>query len=66
MFREHQQKSLDVATYLLLRDIDKNLNRIDIPTANYTRTEEHFKLALWLRVQLPTPLFNPRKPPRKV
>ncbi|RZC42436.1 protein CASC1-like [Asbolus verrucosus] len=64
LFRQQQAKSLDVATYRLLRDIEKNLHRIDIPTADYKYQDDNIALCLWLRVQLPTPLPNPRRPPK--
>lgn len=53
-----------MATYRLLRDIDTRLNRIDIPTADFNIDEKDFKLSLWLYVQLATPMFNPRAPPK--
>lgn len=62
LFREQQAKSLDVATYRLLRNIEKNLNRIDIPTADYRYQDNNLALCLWLRIQLPIPLPNPRRP----
>ncbi|XP_015837771.1 dynein axonemal intermediate chain 7 isoform X2 [Tribolium castaneum] len=64
LFRQQQAKSLDVATYRLLRDIERNLHRIDIPTADYKYQDDNIVLCLWLRVQLPTPLPNPRRPPK--
>lgn len=62
MFRQHQELSLDTATYRLLRDIDRKMNRVDIPTADFQFRDEHFVLYLWLRVQLPTHYPNPRRP----
>lgn len=53
---------MDAAIYKLLRDINKNLNRIDIPTADYRRRENNFGFCLWVLVQLPTCMFNPRAP----
>ncbi|XP_074031121.1 dynein axonemal intermediate chain 7 isoform X1 [Leptinotarsa decemlineata] len=64
LFREHQKESLDVATYRLLRCVEKNLNRIDIPTADFNYKNEDINLSIWLRVQLPIPLPNPRRPPK--
>ncbi|XP_063926331.1 axoneme-associated protein mst101(2)-like isoform X2 [Zophobas morio] len=64
LFRVQQAKSLDVATYRLLRNIEKNLHRIDIPTADYKYQDDNIALCLWLRIQLPTPLPNPRRPPK--
>nr|CAH7717915.1 unnamed protein product [Callosobruchus chinensis] len=64
LFRDQQQDSLNVATYRLLRNIEKNLHRIDIPTADYKFSDEHIKFNIWLRVILPIPLPNPRRPPK--
>lgn len=64
LFRQQQAKSLDVATYRLLRDIEANLHRIDIPTADFKYQDENIALCMWLRIQLPTPLPNPRRPPK--
>lgn len=64
LFRKLQDESLNTAIYRLLRDINKNLNRIDIPTADYRRKEANFGFCLWVLVQLPTPMFNPRAPSR--
>lgn len=63
IFREHQQTSLDVATFQLLRNIDKNMERIDIPTAIYNHVDENYKFLLWLKVHLPVPEFDPKAPP---
>lgn len=63
-FRRNQSKSLDVATYRLLRNIEKNLHRIDIATADFRHQDDNMTLCLWLRIQLPTPMPNPRKPPK--
>lgn len=64
LFRDHQKENLEVATYKLLRNIEKNLRRIDIPTADFDFADENINLSLWLRVQLPIPLPNPRRPPK--
>ncbi|CAH2005740.1 unnamed protein product [Acanthoscelides obtectus] len=64
LFRDQQQDSLDVATYRLLRNVEKNLHRIDIPTADYDFADENIKFSIWLRVILPIPLPNPRRPPK--
>lgn len=64
LFRENQHLNLDTATYRLLRDIDKNLHRLDIPTADYHREEENYALNIFVMVQLPTPIHNPRAPIR--
>ncbi|KAJ8978342.1 hypothetical protein NQ317_002651 [Molorchus minor] len=64
LFRDYQKQNLDVATYRVLRDVEKNLNRIDIPTADFDFQNDYFKLSIWLRVQLPIPLPNPRRPPK--
>ncbi|XP_057651081.1 dynein axonemal intermediate chain 7-like [Diorhabda carinulata] len=64
LYIEHQQMSLDIATYRLLRNVSKNLVRLDIPTADYNYKDPYVTLCLWLRVQLPTPLPNPRRPPK--
>uniref|UniRef100_A0A6P7H4T2 Protein CASC1-like n=1 Tax=Diabrotica virgifera virgifera TaxID=50390 RepID=A0A6P7H4T2_DIAVI len=64
LFRDSQQTSLDVATYRLLRNVFKNLVRIDIPTAEYNFKDSFVTLCVWLRVQLPKPLPNPRRPPK--
>ncbi|GLV37041.1 uncharacterized protein CBL_02127 [Carabus blaptoides fortunei] len=63
-FRTYQEYNLDCAAYRLLRDIHKHLNRVDIPTATYVREDQHFKICLWVLVQLPIPMPNPKKPPR--
>nr|CAI5836688.1 unnamed protein product [Callosobruchus analis] len=64
LFRDQQQDNLNVATYRLLRNIEKNLHRIDIPTADFKFSDEHIKFNIWLRVILPIPLPNPRRPPK--
>ncbi|XP_060533824.1 dynein axonemal intermediate chain 7 [Cylas formicarius] len=64
MFRDRQKESLDVATYKLLRNVEHNLNRINIPTADFNFKDEYVTLCLWLRVMLPIPLPNPRRPPK--
>lgn len=51
-----------MATYKLLRDINKRMNRIDIPTADFTIIDENFILCLRLNVKLATPMHNPRAP----
>lgn len=66
LFRQHQQLSLDTATYRMLRNIETKLRRIDIPTADFHFKDEHFIMYVWLRVQLATPLPNPRKPAKCV
>ncbi|KAF2885426.1 hypothetical protein ILUMI_20706 [Ignelater luminosus] len=63
LFREYQQKSLDVASYRLLRDIQNNLYRLKLSTADFQRKEEHFALYLYVLVRLPTCMPNPRTPP---
>ncbi|GJQ85901.1 hypothetical protein Trydic_g21756 [Trypoxylus dichotomus] len=63
--REQQHENLDMATYRLLRDINARMNRPDIPTADFTITDEHFILCLWLTVNLATPMHNPRAPAKK-
>lgn len=62
IFRQYQATSLNTATYNILRSIDKKMNKIDIPTANYNFKDEYVILCIWLRVQLPIPLPNPRRP----
>ncbi|KAJ8935184.1 hypothetical protein NQ314_012940, partial [Rhamnusium bicolor] len=64
LFRDLQQETLDVVTYRLLRCVESNLHRIDIPTADFDFNDKNFKFSLWLRVQLPIPLPNPRRPPK--
>ncbi|XP_076256077.1 dynein axonemal intermediate chain 7 [Rhynchophorus ferrugineus] len=64
LFREHQSTSLDVTTYKLLRDVEHNLNRINIPTADFNFKDDYVTLCIWLRVMLPIPLPNPRRPPK--
>ncbi|XP_023310803.1 protein CASC1-like [Anoplophora glabripennis] len=64
LFRDHQKENLEVATYKLLRNIEKNLHRIDIPTADFNFADENLNLSIWLRVQLPVHLPNPRRPPK--
>ncbi|XP_066153892.1 dynein axonemal intermediate chain 7-like isoform X3 [Euwallacea fornicatus] len=64
LFRDFQTDSLDVATYRLLRDVENNLNRINIPTANFNFKDDFVTLCIWLRVMLPIPLLNPRRPPK--
>ncbi|KAL1500843.1 hypothetical protein ABEB36_006270 [Hypothenemus hampei] len=64
IFRNHQATSLDITTYGLLRDVEHNLNRINIPTADFNYKDDHLTLCLWLRVILPIPLPNPRRPPK--
>ncbi|KAK9754209.1 Cancer susceptibility candidate 1 N-terminus [Popillia japonica] len=63
--RDQQQENLDMATYKLLRDINKRMNRIDIPTADFTIIDENFILCLRLNVKLATPMHNPRAPAKK-
>ncbi|XP_030757372.1 protein CASC1-like [Sitophilus oryzae] len=64
LFREYQTASLDVATYKLLRNVEHNLNRINIPTADFSFKDDFVTLCIWLRVMLPIPLPNPRRPPK--
>lgn len=63
-FRQHQQLSLDTATYRMLRNIDTKLHRADIPTADFHHKDDHLIIYIWLPVQLATPLPNPRRPPK--
>lgn len=64
LFRDYQANCLDVATYRLLRNVERNLNRINIPTADFNFKDDHVTVCVWLRVMLPIPLPNPRRPPK--
>ncbi|XP_050302897.1 dynein axonemal intermediate chain 7-like [Anthonomus grandis grandis] len=64
LFRDYQASSLDVATYRLLRNVEHNLNRLNIPTADFNFKDDIVTLCIWLRVMLPIPLPNPRRPPK--
>ncbi|KAH1003077.1 dynein axonemal intermediate chain 7 isoform X2 [Dendroctonus ponderosae] len=64
LFRQYQAASLDVATYRLLRNVEHNLNRLNIATADFHFKDDHVTMSLWLRVMLPVPLPNPRRPPK--
>lgn len=63
-FREYQTRSLNSVTYNILRHIDKHCHRIDIPTADYSFKDEYVVLNMWLKIQLPIPMPNPRRPPK--
>lgn len=64
VFRQYQSRSLNSVTYNILRSIDKNLRKIDISTADYNFNDQYITLSIWLKVQLPVPLPNPRRPPK--
>ncbi|KAK5638603.1 hypothetical protein RI129_012898 [Pyrocoelia pectoralis] len=64
LFREHQQKSLDIATYKILRDVSQKMNSIQLTKADFNITEEYFTISLWTMVSVPKPYPNPRAPPR--
>lgn len=63
-FRTYQNYNLNCATYRLIRDIEKQLVRLDLPTAQIITTHEHFAICLWALVQLPIPMPNPKRIPR--
>lgn len=48
-------------TYKLMRDVDKNMNHVNLYIGDYNFKDENFTLCLWLKFKMPTPLFNPRK-----
>lgn len=64
LIKEFQNSSLDIATYRVLKYIDMNMNRIDIPTADFHFRDDFVDMNLWLRLNLPIPLPNPRRPPK--
>ena len=51
--RDHQQKRLDFATYKLLRDVNKNLEIIDMTKRKYVLESKYFTLNLWNVTHLP-------------
>ncbi|KAK6626808.1 hypothetical protein RUM44_009285 [Polyplax serrata] len=51
--RCEQQKRLDLATHKLLRNIETNLEAIDMTTSKYTLESRHFTLNLWNKTLLP-------------
>lgn len=59
--REKQRLAMEAVTYNILRNISK-MNRINLTTADFNYKDDLFTLCLWLQVQLPVPLFNPRRP----
>lgn len=64
LLNEFQTLSLNVATYKLLKCVEKNMNRVDIPTAEFNFRDDYMDISVWLRVNLPIPLSNPRRPPK--
>lgn len=63
-FRDYQCRSLNSVTYNILRHTDKNLHRIDITTADFNFKDKYIVLNIWLKVQFPIPMPNPRRPPK--
>lgn len=53
---------MDTATYRLLRDVRRKLNRTNLSKAEFRKEEENYCLFLWLIVSLPACMRNPRKP----
>ncbi|CAH1102220.1 unnamed protein product [Psylliodes chrysocephalus] len=64
LFRDQQTVCLDIATYRLMKNVGKNMNRVNIPIADYNFKDDYSTICVWLRVQNPIPLTNPRRPPR--
>lgn len=52
--RVEQQNHLDTATYRLLRNIEQNLEPIDLTASKLLKTSLYFTLALWAGI--PTPI----------
>lgn len=63
LVKDFQIHSLNVATYTLLKRVETNMDRIDLSTAYYNFCDDYMDLNVWLRVNLPIPLPNPRRPP---
>lgn len=60
-----QQNSLDRIVYKLLRDIDQNMDsKENIKIATFEHTDVYFSISLWVLVQLPIPMFDPRRKKR--
>ncbi|KAB0802587.1 hypothetical protein PPYR_04773 [Photinus pyralis] len=64
LFRERQQRSLDIASYRILRDISNKMNNIQLVKADFNIVEEQFTICLWTMVSVPKSYPNPRAPPR--
>lgn len=56
--RYQQQKHLDTATYKLLRNLEKNLQPIDLQTCKFISSSQHFTLYLWAEIVMPVPMSS--------
>ncbi|KAK9884186.1 hypothetical protein WA026_005139 [Henosepilachna vigintioctopunctata] len=63
IFRQQLEEMMEKMTFKILRDITTNMHAIDLETGDFNYKDDRFILCLWLKFQLPKPLFNPRKPP---
>ncbi|XP_044763587.1 dynein axonemal intermediate chain 7-like [Coccinella septempunctata] len=60
-FRVQLKEMMEMMTFKLLRDVDKNMNHVSLYIGDFNFKDDNFTLCLWLKFRMPTPLFNPRK-----
>ncbi|XP_045465438.1 dynein axonemal intermediate chain 7-like isoform X2 [Harmonia axyridis] len=60
-FRVQLREMMEKMTFRLLKDVDKNMNHIDLYIGDFNYKDDNFTLCLWLKFKMPTPLPNPRK-----
>lgn len=61
-FREELQSRLDNSTFHILRQLETNMNQIDLETVTYLKECPYLTLCLWTLLKIPR-AFNDSRPP---